>query len=692
MGFFRDTWIIDDYVQKNGVKMVAFNDVFPPSYLKYWGKADKTTTACHLLAFHQLDCAAVARALLERGGVLRPRLALASGLDESFVQIMAPFFAGLHDIGKFAVPFQNLRPDVLKLLADRVSVKPYHHRHDVMGVEAWSGFLIDEWLGKGWFDLDGRSLDRDDFGDIIKNWADASGGHHGRPPERPPYSKYLLNEWFEPQDKEALLSYAIDLAGLFSVDAVGFPKIDLYDLRPGFQKSSWTIAGLIVIADWIASNPTYFPHIDQPMFLDEYWGEAKKKAVAAIEQSGLTPSRHSAATGFRSLFPEIGVPSPLQQFASECVLAPGAKLFILEDATGSGKTEASMVLAHRLMAAGEADTIFIGLPTMATANAMYKRLVQCRERLFAPGESPSFVLAHGSRRLHREFQSSILSPIPVPRGEYGSGEETGATQCTAWLADNNKKSLLGSVGVGTVDQAVMGVLPVPHQSMRLLGLCRSVLIVDEVHAYDEYLTRLLEGVIEFQAMMGGTTILLSATLPGRLKIKLVERFDHGAGEILSARSPDSSYPLATVAVRGGVSESPLAVRAGVSKTVRVDLTARVEDAVEGLANTALAGGCACWVRNTVDDALEAYAQLSGLVGPDKLTLFHARMAMGDRLEVESEALSVFGPDGGPEERNGRILVATQVVEQSLDLDFDFMVSDLCPADLIIQRAVSQSRR
>ena len=166
----------------------------------------------------------------------------------------------------------------------------------------------------------------------------------------------------------------------------------------------------------------------------------------------------------------------------------GPCLFVIEDVTGAGKTEAALVLAHRLMCAGRASGAFVALPTMATANAMYGRLSDAYARLFVSSAHPSLVLAHGRSKLNDAFTDSILDGAAADAVDLRNDDADApvAAQCAAWIADNRRKSFLAQLGVGTIDQALLAVLPSRHSPLRLLGLAQRVLIVDEAHAYDAY--------------------------------------------------------------------------------------------------------------------------------------------------------------------------------------------------------------
>ena len=660
-------------------------------FYRYWGKSGRDETEIHLLAFHCLDVGTVATVLLQRDPLLLRRLSKLTGLPATSVRALAVLFAVFHDLGKFCESFQNILPDVYKLLTGRESRKPYHVRHDLLGVLAWENLALPLWLSENWFGLNQSNIYDYDLQDCLNAWFQASGGHHGRPPERPANATNVFDTEFNEQDKQALSEFCSRAALLAGAADIELDPDSILDLETDLARASWIMAGLITACDWLASNPTFFPPRSKPLPLADYWEYSLNLAERALDQSGLTPVPPSETIGVAGLFPHLNKPTALQRHVEEIAIEPGPELFILEESTGAGKTEAALILAHRCLAAGEAETIFIGLPTMATSNAMYARLAVCGPRLFAPGRVPSIILAHGSRRHHREFNRSIILGGSAPQAPYHSEEDSGAGQCAAWLADNNKKSLLGAVGVGTVDQAVMSILPVRHQSLRLLGLSRSVLIVDEVHAYDQYLGSLIEGLLEFQAMLGGKAILLSATLPGDMKRKLTQAFYRGLGSAAPDRIRESGYPLVTIIGPGRLDENVLE-RTGAGKEVTVETASELDPVVNRILRAADQGACVCWIRNTVDDALQAFNLLAPSIPEDKLLIFHARLALGDRLDREREILDLFGPQSTPGQRAGRVLVATQVVEQSLDVDFDLLVTDLCPMDLLIQRAGRLHRR
>ena len=362
-------------------------------------------------------------------------------------------------------------------------------------------------------------------------------------------------------------------------------------------------------------------------------------------------------------------------------------LILIEDVTGSGKTEAALTFAHRMMADRRANGLYIALPTEATANAMYTRLGETFHRFFASDATPSLVLAHGRRALHQGFRDSVVNRAGRAEARnqsrgFDGDERPSSAECADWIADDRRKAFLADIGAGTIDQALFAILPVKHQSLRLWGLADRVLIVDEAHAYDAYMERELETLLEFHAALGVSTIILSATLPKRTRQKLAIAYRNG----VAAGSPASDlqasdYPLVTIVGRETAIEQPLPIREGLARFVSATRVGDVDSALIRVISAAKGGACVAFVRNTVDGAIDVWNRLR-VEGLNPL-LFHARFTMTDRQRIEAEVMRLFGRDR-EEISKGAVLVATQVIEQSLDLDF--MVTDLAPIDLIIQRA------
>jgi CRISPR-associated endonuclease/helicase Cas3 len=361
----------------------------------------------------------------------------------------------------------------------------------------------------------------------------------------------------------------------------------------------------------------------------------------------------------------------------------------MEDMTGAGKTEAADYIAHRLIAAGRASGVYVGLPTMTTADQAFERRKPFLDDVWITPVDK--VLAHGRAKQTLEFKST------AERG----GVETGEADCVDWFARSSKRALLAPAGVGTVDQALLAGLRADYAGLRLLGLWSKVLMIDEVHAYDGYMLAVLEKLVEAHAAHGGSVVLMSATLPSRERRRLVEAFQRGLGQSDEAMRAtlalnQLAFPALTV-VHGGKPPHLEPVDPVPGPGVlerRFERVGSVEAAAAAVVDHAAAGRSVVWFRNTVDDAREAYEQLLSEARqrqlPDPL-LWHARFLPADRSEIEQKVLMAASKDAVPTNRRGQVVVATQVGEQSLDLDFDALISDLAPIDSLIQR-IGRTRR
>ncbi|MBK1691211.1 CRISPR-associated helicase Cas3' [Ectothiorhodospira mobilis] len=653
-------------------------------YLRYWGKARDGATGqapCHLLAYHALDVAAVGEILLGYDRQRNTRLASALGLELGAFQRLFVFSLMLHDLGKFARSFQG---QATPAGCDLVPPDPgmvydgRQRRHDRLGAELWREVLYPNRLVLSAAD----PMVAMDLEQGVDLWLGCFFGHHGQPAAAP---WAPLSVDFREEDYSAAEDFVTALEAQWGAPwpCETLKDEDWQECR--LAPMTWELAGLATLSDWLGSNDAFFPYCAEPMPLADYWERrALPGARQVLKQTGLLEAPVAVAfPGFREAFSLC--PTPLQAWAESAGLADGPQLLILEDITGSGKTEAALTLAHRLLAAGQGRGLYFGLPTMATSNAMYHRLGPFYRTLFPVETRPSLVLAHGARHLEDAFMESVV-PEPKADRNYTREDRTASAECRAWLADSRKTALLAEVGVGTIDQALLGVLPRRHQSLRLLGLADKILVVDEVHAYDPYTTGLLKTLLAGHARQGGSAVLLSATLPHSLRRALVLSWQKGR-DIHGEEPAADHFPLATQVHDEGVNEYKISAGMSRSRSLPVHFLHGEAEVQKAVIETARQGGCACWIRNTVDEAISAFEAIRGqLAEPERAILFHARFTMADRQRLEARVLQAFGKDSTATERAGRVLIATQVVEQSLDLDFDCLVSDLAPVDLLIQRA------
>ena len=563
----------------------------------------------------------------------------------------------------------------------------YPLRHDILGKLIFEEIVQDLIVNGDLFQLP-EGIKSRDLEIVFKYISESSFGHHGVPVDGGKTISVNIRSLYNQDDEDAVKSYVKDCYSLLIGNKPLITKPVSREKRKDFMKFSWVIAGLAVFADWIASDIRLFNYCPQIFTIKKYWKEiALPQAEKALKETASIPSNISYETGIEAVFPffknsEIS-PSPLQVFASEESPGRGPHLYIIEESTGGGKTEAAVTLAHRLMADGFASGIYIGLPTMATANAMYDRISGCYRNLYEPGQEPSLILAHGASRHSEMFMKSLENS--GGKSGYNFDEKPSEVICSRWLADNKKKALLAPVGIGTIDQALVAILPVRHQSLRLFGLFQNVLIVDEVHAYDSYMAQLLKILLAFLSGLGGSVILLSATLPLKMKEVFLQSFAEGAG-YAHPKPLSTGYPLVTHLSADGFFETELPARKGTERSVAVELLDNEESLISRIISELEKGRCVCWIRNTVRDAVSTYQRFCSVIPEERLVLFHSRFIMGNRLDIEKEVVRKFGKGSEDEDRSGMLLIATQVVEQSLDIDFDCMVTDLAPVDLIIQRA------
>lgn len=661
------------------------------TYYRYWGKAKAKGEAveCHLLPYHSLDVAAVGWLLLSPDRPLTQRLAAQLSLEPKQLRNLLVFWLGLHDIGKFSRSFQGLFQPLSSLgLAPPVAQYTYTQRHDRLGAVIWDAKWPD-WFENGtlqWPAGWGRT-ERKALRIALPVLTAPFFGHHGQPVNAGSIEVdtfFCSDEYSD--DLEASRQFIADWANIVPPD---WPVEHLCSEEwvYALQTLSWSIAGWATLSDWLGSNKNHFPYLQEKLPLTDYWQIALANAEKALQETGFNSiSKPLPYAGMADWFGKQSIkPTPLQQAAETIEIADMPQLFILEDVTGAGKTEAACILTQRLLAAGHGDGLYFALPTMATSNAMYSRLGNLHRQFYTAESTPSFVLAHGARDLNDDFIAAVATPQPTDL-DYTASELSATSRCNQWLADSRKKALLAEVGVGTIDQALMAILPFRHQSLRLYGLARKVLVIDEVHAYDNYMQTLLSQLLAYHARQGGSAILLTATLPHAMRSALMAAWQTGLGQPTTQPQKDD-FPLLTHVSVGQPLELPLGSRKEVSRSVEVAWLNEEEQAIEAVLAAVEAGECIAWVRNTVDDAIRAFEAIAARhPDPERCLLFHSRFAMVDRQRIESQVIERLGKDSTPDIRKGQVLISTQVFQESLDCDVDVMISDIAPIDLLIQRA------
>lgn len=636
--------------------------------LRLWGKTTADPNLFHPALYHMLDVGHVAQLLLQPPASPRWRRVLGDvlGAEPDRLHEWLPCLIALHDIGKLSIPFQvQNKSQQERLRAEGFGFGRYRtadHRdlhHTVVG-----RLVLAEWLKQ-------KAL----HPYLHRAFQEMLTGHHGWYGAIDSHQRRAWQTLAEPDEWQALRSHALDLLTT-QLSATPAP-----DLKPSnISAAIAAFNGFTILCDWLASDGAYFtPH---PHTMPETYRAISRRAAAErVASAGLIVSTVSTARPeFRTLFGFA--PRPLQEAVERLPAArlTGPSLTIIEAPTGEGKTEAALALARRIAAQRGHDEMYIALPTTATSNAMYARI---QRYLTESLGLPNLVkLVHG-----QDFLESALR-IDRPLDDVGSGPHP----ALSWFSPR-KQALLAPFGVGTIDQAELSALNVRHNALRLLGLAGKVVILDEVHAYDVYMSTIIARMLAWLAAHGTSVILLSATLPAAQRQRLVDGFVSGlTADGAVEHLPQNAYPVLLNIAAGVEPYHATAAAFQPNRVIALTLSAEPTADRSVLAGRLLAtirdGGCVCYIANTVRRAQQLFAAVRAQAESDTdLLLLHARFPLEDRQRIEQMVLARYGKsaDGAIRPKRG-VVIGTQVLEQSLDLDFDVMYSDLAPIDLLLQRA------
>lgn len=647
---------------------------------KYWGKADDKYPAelkWHPLVYHCLDVAAVAASWWDASPTIQRTFLAAFGrtqLQQNQLRAWILFFTALHDLGKFDVRFQLKAQDALAA-AWRPLGKEDHglplnditrFDHGWAGM-AWANQEYQSWLGHD-------DVDREIW-EQWKPWLAAVTGHHGDFYEATKIHAPEADVAIIAHDRVARHAFVSAMTNTFlTSEGIGFQ-----DSPPLTSPSAQSLlAGFCSVCDWIGSNTDVFVYQEPDTALAAYFAASVEKVQTGdvLHRFGLLAKAVDYKSVSVLLKPEES-PRGVQVLVDNLPTTPG--LTLIEAPTGSGKTEAALAYAWRLLDQGIADSIVFALPTQATANAMLIRAEEFATKVFGDA---NVVLAHGKSKLNSEFERLVIAG----QRKTAQGKEEATVQCAAWLASSRKRVFLGQIGVCTVDQVLLSVLPVRHKFVRGFGLNKSVLIVDEIHAYDAYMHGLLGEVLRRQKAVGGSAILLSATLPACVRAKLLAAWESNGVD-------DAPYPALWHATQGAAScitvpdEHRPERREVITECLKLPDAFPNDEVIGRIIAAAEIGARVAVVMNLVDDAQRLARLLRHEITNRKITIdvdvFHARYRFIDRQAKEKATIAYYGRDAVRDK--GRIIVATQVIEQSLDLDFDWMLTQICPVDLLFQR-------
>lgn len=507
------------------------------------------------------------------------------------------------------------------------------------------------------------------------------GGHHGIPTE---YDKVEDQNLENPRNdiigyenyfgrtetnREILenvwkntIDSALENAGIDSTESL--PELDCYE--------QFLLTGLLIMADWIASNTEFFPLIDAGETECNTYSERVENAwkKANLPNQWKSPRKTYNNKGFHDSFGFS--PNRMQrEFLDIVENSENSGLFILEAPMGCGKTESALSVSEVLSARFGKSGLFFGLPTQATANGIFPRIIKWAEKQSENGLH-SIQLKHGSAELNKAFRE-IRKGIPDAENDSG-------LIVHSWFCEN-KKGCLGNFVVATVDQMLMASLKRRHVMLLHLGLSEKVVIIDEVHAYDAYMNQYLERSLQWLGKYKTPVILLSATLPAKRRMSLVRAY-LGTRKSDEKFEQNTAYPLLTWTDGREIKQEKLTYE-GENKSVTVEIL-NESDIFSKVRKVTESGGCTGIIVNTVRKAQKISEEISGNI-TDNVLLYHAQYIMTDRIKKEEDLLKRTGKNSNFNDRKGLVVVGTQVLEQSLDIDFDLLITDICPMDLLLQR-------
>lgn len=582
------------------------------------------------------------------------------------------FCALVHDIGKVTVVFQSR-------IRDAVEFSPFAEYVDLPK----SGSF--ERISETPHALASEAILLK-FG-CLRGIASIAGAHHGKPTAltadvcnqieggyKNPDNFYgrgmKYKSLFDSLWKE-WLDYSLESAGFSDLSAL--PDISV--------PAQVVISGMLITADWIASNTTYFPLIsadEQGQFSD--YPERTEAAWNKIHFTDIWNSTARFGLDDEAFKERFGfLPNPTQaDIISTATDAESSGIYIIEAPMGLGKTEAALALSEILAARAGAGGMFFGMPTQATSNGIFPRLEKWAGGLAEDEQTLLAIkLAHGNAALNEDYRELFTGHSNL------NIESDSGLIVHDWFS-GRKQTLLSDFVIGTVDQLLMAALKQKPVMLKHFGLSGKVVVVDECHAYDAYMSKYLDMAIQWLGIYKVPVIILSATLPAKRRAELVEAYvGRGLKCIDDAWKSSLAYPLLTYTEKNFVKQKALSF-SGEQKEISVktiyrdEVTARAGYAAER-------GGCVGVIVNTVRKAQEIAAELQSAFPKAEVIIMHAQFIMTDRAKREEQILKRVGKHSTPESRHGLIIVGTQVLEQSLDLDFDLMITELCPMDLLLQR-------
>lgn len=685
---------------------------YPPISIEtsaLWAKSSKTqppqSPQWLPLVIHLADSAQIARKLWQGwlpvgvkhriADALRDTMSdpdLSDDESEAVAEKLLVFLAAAHDLGKATPAFQSQlhtgHPLVDRLFTlDLLDNKLVHHLnlnrknspHNIASEQLLRTYRCN------------------------KSTACIIGAHHGIPASNSMmqsqkefatkinYYGFNKEKWQAMQDE--VLAFILNLADIHSVDELPEPQLETQVL----------LTGILIIIDWIASNETYFPYISlndewQSRFTPAAIAKRADRAWQIIDlpepwEAGLDwlddEDFYNERFGSEA---HAFLPNTLQEHVlrlADEIDTPG--IMVIEAPMGRGKTEAALAVAEAFAQRTGRSGLYFALPTQATSDGIFPRILNWVSAINEDShERHSIKLLHGKAQFNDNYRALFLpkdEKISSNIYEDESSDRSNLPVVHQWFA-GRKTAILSDFVVGTVDQILMMALKQRHFMLRHVGLAGKIVIIDECHAYDAYMSMYLEAAIKWLGAYHVPVIILSATLPAQKRIDLINAYINDPERCAADDTPDwescLGYPLVTYSDGSAVHQTVIPETTPGS-TVEIGAIANEEitDRLAALLSSG-DGGCVGIIVNTVNRSQQLAAILRERFGTDVVELFHSRFLATERAAKEKHLLETLGRDG-TNRPHTRIVVGTQVLEQSLDIDFDYLMTDLCPMDLLLQR-------
>ena len=666
----------------------------------FWAKSGDSGSWLSVVQ-HLMDAADVAGYLFDAYLSEHHRRLMASvwAGDHTKARTAFVFLAGIHDVGKVSPQFACQRQDLAQLI-----------RHQGITVMRKTDYSERAFLPHGLVSQFAFQEENDAGGGVSSRalqWAILVGVHHGRYPDAS--AVYVARQQYRSQEgsrqDDPRWGQARSEILRWMAQRSGFPLVAPGTALPELPIAvASAYASALVIVDWLASNEDYFPLRPRPIDgaerlsiegYPELTADQQRERVERGWKRAAFPlplRLPAASTGepedfYRHRFgwPASYRPTDAQRAAIDIATHEDPDLMIVEAPPGSGKTELAFAAAEVLMRARGLQGVFVALPTQATTNAMFERVTAWLTSIL--GDEPQKLgiqLAHGKNSLNKSFMKLLESgKSPV---EVHDDEEDVGLHASRWMGQR-WRSTLSPVVVGTIDQVLLAALRSRHVLVRHLGLMGKVVVIDEVHAADEYMETYLEAALMWLGMYGIPVVLLSATLPPDRRRALLDAYRRGRGSSVGGTESVAEimgYPVISTVSASGVRVHDIHGEAEVHKRIIPTMLGTPREIAELLDRELADGGCAVVIRNTVREAQETYEAVASVFGREETTLLHSRFLAAERAARDQRMLGLFGKSSS--ERPFRhVVVATQVIEQSLDVDFDLMLTDPAPMDLVLQR-------